>query len=74
MVMPIPEQHVTSYIFSDASFASSKNTGSYQGTLVVATGSRMLAYERALVVPVARTSRKISRVVRSVSSGNGESC
>ena len=68
MVVPIPEQHVTFCTFSDASFASSKDNHSYQGTLVIATDWRMLANERAVVVPVAWTSRKISRVVRSTLS------
>ena len=65
MVAPIPEQHVTFCTFSDASFASSKDNHSYQVTLVIATDWRTLANERAVVVPVAWTSRKISRVVRS---------
>ena len=68
MVVPIPEEHVTFCTFSDASFATSKDSNSYQGTLVVATDWRMLANNRAVVVPVAWSSKKISRVVRSTLS------
>ena len=68
MVVPIPEPHVTFCTFSDASFATSKDSNSYQGTLVVATDWRMLANEKAVIVPVAWSSRKIARVVRSTLS------
>ena len=68
MTVPIPEQHVAFCTFSDASFASTKDSNSYQGTLVVATDWRMLANERAVIVPMAWSSRKIARVVRSTLS------
>ena len=68
MIVPIPEKHVTFCSFSDASFATTKDNNSYQGTLVFATDWRMLANERAVVVPVAWSSKKISRVVRSTLS------
>ena len=68
MIVPISEQHVTFCTFSDASFATSKDNNSYQGTLVVITDWRMLANERAVIVPVAWCSKKISRVVRSTLS------
>ena len=68
MVVPIPEEHVTFCTFSDASFASTKDNNSYQGTLVVATDWRMLQNQRAVVVPVAWASKKINRVVRSTLS------
>ncbi|CAE7412933.1 RE1 [Symbiodinium natans] len=53
MVVPIQEQHVTFCTFSDASFATSKDHNSYQGTLVVATDWRMLANREAVIIPVA---------------------
>ena len=68
MVVPIPEKHVTFCTFSDASFASSKDNNSYQGTLVIATDWRMLQNQKAVIVPVAWASKKISRVVRSTLS------
>ena len=68
MIAPIPEQHVTFCTFSDASFATSKDHNSYQGTLVIATDWRMLANQQAVVVPVAWSSKKIARVVRSTLS------
>ncbi|CAE7262600.1 RE1 [Symbiodinium natans] len=68
MVVPIQEQHVTFCTFSDASFATSKDHNSYQGTLVVATDWRMLANREAVIIPVAWSSKKISRVVRSTLS------
>ncbi|CAE7315683.1 RE1 [Symbiodinium sp. CCMP2592] len=68
MVVPIPEKHLTFCTFSDASFASSKDNHSYQGTLVIATDWRMLQNQRAVIVPVAWASKKISRVVRSTLS------
>ena len=68
MIVPIPEERVTFCTFSDASFATSKDNNSYQGTLVVATDWRMLANEQAVIVPVAWCSKKISRVVRSTLS------
>ena len=68
MVVPIPEKHVTFCTFSDASFASSKDNNSYQGTLVIVTDWRMLQNQKAVIVPVAWASKKISRVVRSTLS------
>ena len=68
MIVPIAEEHVTFCTFSDASFATSKDSKSYQGTFVVATDWRMLQNEKAVVVPMAWTSKKISRVVRSTLS------
>ena len=68
MIVPIPEERVTFCTFSDASFATSKDNNSYQGTLVVAADWRMLANEQAVMVPVAWCSKKISRVVRSTLS------
>ena len=67
-VVPIPEEHVTFCTFSDASFASTKDNNSYQGTLAVATDWRMLQNQRAVVIPVAWASKEISRVVRSTLS------
>ena len=61
MVVPITEQHVTDC-------TTAKDHHAYQGTLVAATDWRMLANERAVVVPVAWSSRKIARVARSTLS------
>ena len=68
MIVPIEEDHVTFCTFSDASFTTSKDNNSYQGTLVCITDWRMLANEQAVIVPVAWCSKKISRVVRSTLS------
>ena len=68
MIVPIPEEHVTYCTFSDASFATSRDSNSYQGTLVFATDWRMLANERSVIIPVAWSSKKIARVVRSTLS------
>ena len=66
--MPIPEKHATFCTFSDASFATSKDSNSYKGTLVVATDWRMLSNERAVIVFMVWSSRTIARVVRSTPS------
>ena len=63
-VVPIEQSHVTFCTFSDASFASSKDSSSYQGTLVVATDWRMLANEQAVLIPLAWSSKKIGRVAK----------
>ncbi|CAE7733941.1 GIP [Symbiodinium pilosum] len=68
MTVPIQEPHVTFCSFSDASFASSRDSNSYQGTLVVATDWRMLSNKQAVIAPMAWSSRKIARVVRSTLS------
>ena len=68
MIVPIEEQHLTFCTFSDASFATSKDNNSYQGTLVVATDWQMLENQRAVIVPMAWSSKKIARVVRSTLS------
>ena len=68
MIVPIRESAVTFCTFSDASFATSKDNNSYQGTLVVATDWRMLENQRAVITPMAWSSRKIARVVRSTLS------
>ena len=73
MIVPIQEDHVTFCAFSDASFATSKDNNSYGGTLVVATDWRMLANEKAVIVPMAWSSRKIARVVRSILSAEAVS-
>ncbi|CAE7367547.1 GIP, partial [Symbiodinium pilosum] len=47
---------------------AAKENNSYQGTLVMITDWRMLANEKAVIVPVAWCSKKIARVVRSTLS------
>ena len=68
MVVPLEEDHVTFCTFSDASFATSKDNNSYQGTLVMVTDWRMLANKQAVISPIAWSSKKIARVVRSTLS------
>ena len=68
MIVPIEEANLTFCTFSDASFATSKDNNSYQGTLVVATDWKMLENRQAVIVPMAWSSKKISRVVRSTLS------
>ncbi|CAE7196701.1 unnamed protein product, partial [Symbiodinium sp. CCMP2592] len=68
MIVPIEESNVTFCTFSDASFATSRDQNSYQGCLVLATDWRMLANERAVVIPMAWSSKKINRVVKSTLS------
>ena len=69
MAVPLEEAHVTFCTFSDAaSFATSKDSNSYQGTLVMVTDWRMLANQQAVISPIAWSSKKIARVVRSTLS------
>ena len=68
MLVPIPEAQVAFCVFSDASFSSSKDLTSRQGSLIFATDTRLAKNERAVVCPIAWSSRKIPRVVTSTLS------
>ena len=68
MVVPVPKEDVTYCAFSDASFATNKDSNSYQGTFIVMTDWRMLNNERTVIAPVAWISKKVARVVRSTLS------
>ena len=65
MVLPIAPEKVTYCAFSDASFMSNKQYGVHQGTLIFVTTPELLENKRAVVAPVAWTSKKVPRVVRS---------
>ena len=65
MVLPIALEDVTYCAFSDASFLSNKQNCAHQGTLIFATTPRLLENHKAIVAPVAWTSKRIPRVVRS---------
>ena len=68
MIVPIHTKEVTFCGFSDASFASCHNNSSRRGLLIFATGSRLLKNQTAVISPVAWSSRKIPRVIRSTLS------
>ena len=68
MLVPIPEDRVAFCAFSDASFSTSKDLSSRQGTLIFSTDTRLAQNERTVVCPIAWSSRKIPRVVTSTLS------
>ena len=68
MVLPINPQHVTFCAFSDASFLSNKTSVAHQGTIVFVTTPELLQNRKAVVAPIAWTSKKVPRVVRSTLS------
>ena len=68
MIVPIKESDVTFCAFSDASFESTKGNPSRQGTLIFATDGKLVANCRTVICPMAWSSRKIPRVVRSTLS------
>ena len=65
MIVPLQEIKVTFCTFSDASFASSKKLCAHQGTVIFATSGELLANQSAVVCPMAWSSKRIPRVVRS---------
>eukprot|EP00435_Cladocopium_sp_Y103_P015740 s2941_g3.t2 len=65
MVLPIKPEALTFCAFSDASFLSGRQSCAHQGTLIFATTPELLDNKRAVVAPVAWTSKKVPRVVRS---------
>eukprot|EP00435_Cladocopium_sp_Y103_P017364 s1359_g4.t1 len=68
MVLPIAPEEVTLCAFSDASFMSSKHSTAHQGTLIFTTTKNMLDNQKAVVAPIAWSSKKVPRVVRSTLS------
>ena len=68
MMVPIQEELVAFCAFSDASFSSSKDLSSRQGTLIFATDVSLARNQRTVVCPVAWSSRRIPRVVTSTLS------
>ena len=65
MVLPINPDDLTFCAFSDASFLSGKQNNAHQGTLIFATTPELLDNRKAIVAPVAWTSKKVPRIVRS---------
>ena len=68
MMVPIPEELVAFCAFSDASFSSSKDLTSRQGTLIFATDVKLAKNQRTVMCPIAWSSRRIPRVVTSTLS------
>eukprot|EP00435_Cladocopium_sp_Y103_P042096 s835_g11.t1 len=68
MVLPISPEKVTFCAFSDASFLSNKTNAAHQGTMVFVTTPELLHNKKAVVAPIAWTSKKVPRVVRSTLS------
>jgi hypothetical protein len=58
MVLPIHPTRVTFCAFSDASFMSTKTSVAHQGTIIFATTPELLGNQKAVVAPVAWTSKK----------------
>ena len=65
MVLPVDPTTVTFCAFSDASFASTKENTAHQGSLIFVTTPELLDNKRAIVAPIAWSSKKVPRVVRS---------
>ena len=65
MIVPIQEDCVTFCAFSDASFTSSQRIHAHQGTIIFTTTSELLSNNSAIVCPIAWSSKKIPRVVKS---------
>ena len=68
MVLPIEPTRVTFCAFSDASFMSNKSLHAHQGTIIFVTTPELLGNQKAVVAPIAWTSKKVPRVVRSTLS------
>eukprot|EP00435_Cladocopium_sp_Y103_P042043 s45_g11.t1 len=68
LIVPIRVGDVTFCAFSDASFATAANLSSRQGTLIFATDRNLAENRRAVVCPMAWSSKKIPRVVTSTLS------
>ena len=69
IVIPsLPLEEVTFCAFSDASFSTKVGEHSYQGALIFSTTGKLHLSEKAPVCPMAWTSKKIPRVVRSTLS------
>eukprot|EP00435_Cladocopium_sp_Y103_P038988 s374_g10.t1 len=68
MIVPIPEDQVAFCGFSDASFETKKGVSSRQGTIIFTTNGNMAENQLSVICPIAWSSRKIPRVVRSTLS------
>ena len=68
VIVPIPNSQVTFVAFSDASFETKKGTSSRQGAIIFATDGHMAENKLSVICPIAWSSRKIPRVVRSTLS------
>ena len=68
MVLPIEPTRVTFCAFSDASFMSNKSLHAHQGTIIFVTTPELLGNQKAVVAPIAWTSKKVPRIVRSTLS------
>ena len=68
MIVPIAESKVTFCAFSDASFESGNGKPTRQGTLIFTTDGNLAKNQRTVICPMAWSSRKVPRVVRSTLS------
>ena len=68
VIVPIEESKVSFCAFSDASFETKKGVASRQGTIIFTTDSNMAQNQLSVICPIAWSSRKIPRVVRSTLS------
>ena len=68
LIVPIPKHQVAFCGFSDASFETKKGMSSRQGTVIFTTDSHMADNQLSVICPIAWSSRKIPRVVRSTLS------
>ena len=68
MIVPIRESLLTFCAFSDASFSSVQRMSSHQGTIIFTTTPELLENNTTVVCPMAWSSKKIPRVVRSTLS------
>ena len=68
MIVPIPEEQVAFCGFSDASFETKKGVASRQGPVIFTTNGNMAKNQLSVICPMAWTSRKIPRVIRSTLS------
>ena len=68
LIVPIPESRVAFCGFSDASFETKKGVASRQGTIIFTTDGNMAENKLSVICPIAWSSRKIPRVVRSTLS------
>ena len=68
VIVPIREDQVSFCAFSDASFETKRGSASRQGTIIFTTDSKMAQNQLSVICPIAWSSRKIPRVVRSTLS------
>ena len=71
--LPIPPAELTFVSFGDASFASSRNRSSHQGTFICATNHKLEQNTDAPLSPLVWVSKKIPRVVRNTLSAEAYS-